>query len=325
MRPLVRFIRREPPAIAAFVVMAVVLGAWLSTTARVDVSSIAIIISQVLPLAMAATGMSIVLFAKGIDLSVGATLALTNVLLAQLSGQGVPVLAALAVAVVVALVAGAINGILIGYADLPPLVITLGTSSILSGIALYVLPQPGGSVPVWFSNIPLLLIGPVPFSLVLLVGVPLLFWYPVRRSRLGIAILAVGGDEVSAYTSGIATRRVRGLSYVGSAFFASMGGVFMTTTSMSGDPKIGAPFTLNAIAAAVLGGCLLSGGRGTVSGAVAGAVTLQLIGNLLFSLGLNGYWRYVVIGIILVAALGLPYVIGIVRRNLAASRGRTST
>ena len=104
------------------------------------------------------------------------------------------------------------------------------------------------------------------------------------------------------------------------AAFTSFGGMLMTMTSASGDPKIGVDFTMNAIAAAVIGGTLLSGGRGTIAGAVAGAVTLRLIGNLLFSLGLNGYWQYVVIGTILIAALGVPYLIGRARAILVQGR-----
>ena len=134
-------------------------------------------------------------------------------------------------------------------------------------------------------------------------------------SWLGTAIMAVGEDDSSAFTSGINVRAVRASTYVLGAAFTSFGGMLMTMTSASGDPKIGVDFTMNAIAAAVIGGTLLSGGRGTIAGAVAGAVTLRLIGNLLFSLGLNGYWQYVVIGTILIAALGVPYLIGRARAN----------
>ncbi|GAA2178976.1 ABC transporter permease [Brooklawnia cerclae] len=315
MNAIMRFARREPPAVAAYVIMAVVVIAWMLNTSRLSISSVAIVISQVLPLAMVACGMAIVIFGKGIDLSLGNVLTITNVIVIVLAGRGVPIVLAAVAALVVAIVVGAINGLLIAYMGLPPLVITLATSSILAGSALYILPQPGGSVPRWFADIPLLLIGPIPFSLVLLIGLPVLVWYPIRRSKLGPAIMAVGEDETSAFTSGINVKATRALTYVLGAVFACLGGILMTMTAMSGDPKIGVPFTMNAIAAAVLGGTVLAGGRGTLAGAVAGAVTLQLIGNLLFSLGLNGYWQYVVIGLILVAALGGPYLIGRARQN----------
>lgn len=310
IEPLRRFAHREPATVAAFAIMAVVFAGWLLNTSRLSVSSVAIIIAQTLPLAMVACGMAIVIFGKGIDLSLGMVLTITNVLIAQLAGTGTPVWLAVLLGLAVCVVVGAVNGILVAYLGLPPLVITLATSSILAGVALYVLPQPGGSVPRWFADIPLLLIGPLPFSLVLLIGIPLLVWYPIRRSRLGPAIMAVGEDESSAFATGINVRAIRAFTYVLGAVFAGFGGVLMTMNSMSGDPKIGADFTMNAIAAAVIGGTLLAGGRGTVAGAVAGAVTIRLIGNLLFSLGLIDYWQYVVVGTILIAALGVPYLIG---------------
>ena len=315
MKSLSRFVRREPPAVAAYAIMAIVAVAWMINTPRLSVSAIAIIISQVLPLAMVACGMAIVIFGKGIDLSLGAVLTIANVLLVKLTGAGIPVLLAVLIALLVAGLVGLVNGLLIAYLGLPPLVITLATSAILMGAALYVLPQPGGSVPRWFADIPLLLIGPLPFSLVLTVGIPMLLWYPIRRSALGPAIMAVGEDELAAFTSGIRVRAVRASTYVLGAVFAILGVVLITMTSMSGDPKIGVSFTMRAIAAAVLGGTLLAGGRGTLAGTIAGAVTLQLIGNLLFSLGINQYWQHVAVGLILVAALGVPYLIGLLRRN----------
>lgn len=315
MNSLKRFARREPSAIAAFVILTIVAVGWMLNTPRLSISAIAIVIAQTLPLAMVACGMAVIIFGKGIDLSLGMILTITNVIIAYLSSNGMPVLLAALIALAVSLLVGSVNGVLVAYMGLPPLVITLATSSILAGVALYILPTPGGSVPKWFSNIPLLLIGPIPFSLILLIGIPLLVWYPIRRSWLGTAIMAVGEDDSSAFTSGINVRAVRASTYVLGAAFTSFGGMLMTMTSASGDPKIGVDFTMNAIAAAVIGGTLLSGGRGTIAGAVAGAVTLRLIGNLLFSLGLNGYWQYVVIGTILIAALGVPYLIGRARAN----------
>ena len=90
------------------------------------------------------------------------------------------------------------------------------------------------------------------------------------------------------------------------AFFAWLGGVFLTMNAGSGDPSIGVPYTLNAIAAAVIGGVALSGGRGTIVGAVAGALILSFINNLLFALGVNVYWQYLATGVLLLAALAVP-------------------
>jgi len=143
--------------------------------------------------------------------------------------------------------------------------------------------------------------------------VPIMIWYPVRRSRLGTSLYAVGNDPASAYVVGIKVGRVTIAAFVLSALFAALGGVVLTMGIASGDPNIGTPYTLNSITAAVLGGALLSGGRGTIAGTVAGALTLSFISNLLFSLGINSYWQFVVTGALLVAVLALPPVIRRIR------------
>jgi ribose transport system permease protein len=225
-----------------------------------------------------------------------------------------------AVALIAAILVGVVNGVLVAYAKLPALIVTLATLSILSGIALYILPTPGGGVPEWFSDIPLILIGPIPLAAVLLIAIPAALWLPVRRSRLGTALFAVGNDEAAAFVSGVKVQRTTAIAYVFSALFSGIGGVFITMITVSGDPNIGVPFTLNSIAAAVLGGAALAGGRGTIAGAVAGAFILSFITNLLFSMGIESYWQYTVTGGLLVAALAVPYLVGAIRPRKVVAR-----
>jgi ribose transport system permease protein len=149
----------------------------------------------------------------------------------------------------------------------------------------------------------------------LIAAVPVLLWWPLRRSRFGTALYAVGNDEAAAFTSGVRVRSVKIRAYVLAAFFAALGGIFISMNAGSGDPGIGSAYTLNAIAAAVIGGVALSGGRGTIAGPVAGALVLSFINNLLFSLGVNTYYQYLVTGVLLIAALAIPYVTGRLRQN----------
>ncbi len=181
------------------------------------------------------------------------------------------------------------------------------------GIALYVLPVPGGAIPDWASDLPLLLIGPVPFSLVVMIVVPLLIWGAIRRTRLGTSFYAVGDDLGAAYASGLRVRRTILSAYMLSALFAGLGGIFLTSIAGSGDPTVGTPFTLNAVTAAALGGVALTGGRGTVTGAIAGACVLEFITNVLFVFGVSTYWQYVASGVLLVAALAIPFALGLIR------------
>jgi len=173
-------------------------------------------------------------------------------------------------------------------------------------VALYVLPTPGGAVDAWLKDLPLVLVGPFPLMLLIVVAAPLLIWYPLRRSRFGTALLSSGADESAAYASGINVRRTVVSSYVLSALFAGLAGIVMSMNTGSGDPTIGVPFTMNTIAAAVVGGVSLAGGRGTIAGPIAGALVVSFIGNLLFSMGVNSYWQYVVTGAVLIVAIAIP-------------------
>lgn len=308
MSGLTTWIRREPGAPVAYIALVLVAGLWVALTPSLTLSSFTYSIAQMLPLAMAGVGMAIVLVSRGIDLSVGGMVAVANVVIAQgdtaLGGPWAAALAALALTVVI----GLANGLLVGLLKLPALVVTLATGSIASGIALYILPNPGGQVSGGFTVVDAVLVGPVPLVLLLVFAVPLVIWYPLRRSRAGHALYAVGGDEAAAFVSGLRPWRSQALAYTLSGLFAGLGGVFLTMSTGSGDATIGAPYTLNAIAAAVLGGVSLRGGRGSVAGAVAGALILSFITNLLFSLGLNSYWQYVATGTLLVVVVGIPYV-----------------
>lgn len=307
------YVRREPAVLAAYAVLAIILIWWFATTPNVSLTSITVSLGSKLPLVLVAIGATIVIIARGIDLSVGGTLALTNVIIAGGTAADGNLVPWIVVALVVAVLVGALNGFLVGFLGLPSLVVTLATQSILVGVALYVLPIPGGSVPSWFSNISLSLVGPIPLVLLVMIVLPIVIWYPIRRSRFGTSLYAVGNDPAAAFVVGLKVGRTTVMAFILSAIFACLGGIFLTMNTASGDPNIGTPYTLNSIAAAVLGGVLLAGGRGTAAGAIAGALTLSFINNLLFSLGISTYWQYVVTGTLLVAVLALPPLFRLIR------------
>jgi ribose transport system permease protein len=309
MNGIVRFVRREPSVLVAYIVLAVIVAGWVLATPRIGILPITYSLGQKLPLVCVTIGAAIVLISRGVDLSIGGTLTLVNVIIAKgTDGDQNFVLWAF-VALLAALAAGVVNGLLVAWRRLSPLIATLATQSILLGLALYILPIPGGEVPSWVTRIPVQLVGGLPVVGLLIVLVPLLLWWPLKRSPYGTALYAVGNDEGAAFTSGIRVRLVTGSAYVLAAFFAWLGGVFLTMNAGSGDPSIGIPYTLNAIAAAVIGGVALSGGRGTIVGAVAGALILSFINNLLFALEVSVYWQYLATGVLLLTALTVPFVL----------------
>lgn len=305
MRSVRTYLRREPSVPAAWAVLVVIVLIWLAGSS-VSVLSVTIMIGQKVPLVLASIGAAIVIMSRGIDLSVGAVLTVVNTIIAAGTVAFGNSLAWIGVGLAVALVAGLVNGLCVAWLRLPPLIVTLAVQSILLGVALYVLPTPGGAVDAWLKDLPLVLVGPFPLMLLIVVAAPLLIWYPLRRSRFGTALLSSGADESAAYASGINVRRTVVSSYVLSALFAGLAGIVMSMNTGSGDPTIGVPFTMNTIAAAVVGGVSLAGGRGTIAGPIAGALVVSFIGNLLFSMGVNSYWQYVVTGAVLIVAIAIP-------------------
>ncbi len=183
---------------------------------------------------------------------------------------------------------GLINGLIVVYGRLQPIIVTLATSSIYAGIALYLRPSPGGFVPDWYSTLlTSRLFGVLPASLILLLLVILIVWTPFRRSRLGLWVYATGGNESAAYMSGINVNRAKLAAYVMGGLLAGVAGLFLTAQTQSGNANTGAVFTLQSIAVVVLGGTSLFGGSGGVTGTIAGGFTLRLISGILFFANIN--------------------------------------
>lgn len=257
-------------------------------------------------LALAAMGQTAVLYTAGLDLSIGAQIGLVNCFAATVMGSSTGSIVVVVVAsLLLGLLTGAINGLVVAYARIEPLIATFCTYFIYSGLALIVRPQPGGFIPGNFAQTLAGFWGLIPFSLLLLLGCVVLVWVPVFRSRLGRYIVAVGDNPDSAYASGINVNRVRLSAYVISGFFAAVAGLFLAAETTSGDPGIGDVYTLNSLAAAVLGGVALTGGRGTVIGAILGSFVLSIILNALGVWGISAFWQDFIEGWILIVVLTL--------------------
>jgi ribose transport system permease protein len=295
----------DPSTIAAYGLLVVTVGTYLALDpGTMTLDRVATLLAQRLPLVFVAIGQTIVVMSRGFDLSVAGTVALTNVVVATTMGAGPGGVAwGVATGLGVGLGAGIFNGLFVGYLRLPAIIVTLATWSILAGLALYVLPQPGGFVATGFADFPHQRVGPISVAFIALVTVPGLLWWPISRSRLGYRLLAVGGDERAAYESGVEVARTKVVAFVLCGLFASIGGLFLTMQATSGDPRIGDPFTLNSIAAVALGGALLSGGRASVAASVAGALVIGTLPNVLFLAGVSTYWQFIVAGTVLVLAV----------------------
>jgi ribose transport system permease protein len=256
-----------------------------------------------MPLAFAAAAQAIIVISGGIDLSIGAMMALTNVTAALLMQQVGPEAAVGVVLLVLAMgfVLGLVNGLLVVWTRVPDIIVTLAMSFVWAGAALLVLPRPGGTAAPWFVQLGSggLFVDFIPKAAVVLVVIVALVWLPLRRSRLGLSIFAIGSDRLAAFRSGIDVSRTRVLAYALGGFFAACGGLALTMTTGIGTPTTGL-YTLQAVTAIVLGGVSLAGGRGGILGPIAAAFILGLIRLDLVFLGINPNYSTVIQGSIMI-------------------------
>lgn len=274
---------------------------------------------SVLPLALAAVAQAIVVIAGGIDLSIGSMMALTNVvsaaLMANQSGEfGVAVVIGV---IALGLVLGAVNGGLVVLTRVPDIVVTLAMGFVWAGCALLVLQRPGGRGSEWLTD---LVTGSivnewVPKAAIVLILVVALIWLPIRRSRIGLAIYAIGSHQLAAFRSGVSVGRTKIFAYVLGGLFSALAGLSLTASTGIGTPVPG-PYTLLSVAAVVLGGVSLAGGRGGIFGPIVAVLVLALIRTDMTFLRMNPNLATVAQGIILIGVVMLGSLIQI-RRSRA--------
>lgn len=274
---------------------------------------------SVLPLALAAVAQAIVVLSGGIDLSIGSMMALINVVAAVLmDGQseqfGVVVVFG---SLLLGLLLGAINGGLIVITRVPDIVVTLAMSFVWAGFALVVLPTPGGGSARWLMSIVGGSLGTewIPKAAVVLIVIVGVIWIPVRRSRLGLSLYATGSHPLAAFRSGVSIGRTKVLAYALMGLFAALAGLSLTASTGIGTPVPG-PYTLMSVAAVVLGGVSLAGGRGGVFGPIVAVMILQLIRTDMTFLDVNNNLATVLQGLILIGVVMIGSLVQI-RRSRA--------
>ena len=260
-------------------------------------------------LAFVAMAQTLVVITSGIDLSVGMIFTLTNCLASWIV-VGTPLQTGMGVVgvLLVGTLCGAINGAIVVFGRLQPIVTTIATGAIYFGIALALRPTPGGSVNGDLADLLTgKLFGTVPASLVVLVVVVLVIWVPFSRSITGRAAYASGSSDVAAYMSGVPIRRAKFMAYTLSGLLASIGGLFLTFFTQTGEAAnaSGNAYTLFSIAAVVLGGVSLFGGTGSAIGAIFGALAFRTIGDLLFVFDFDPLWQPLFQGAILMLAVSI--------------------
>jgi len=263
-------------------------------------------------LAFVAAAQALVVITGGIDLSAGMILVLCNCLASTIVIGATPHALAGVVGVLVAgLACGALNGALVVVGRLQPIVATIATSAVFFGLALILRPSPGGSVDETLADLTTSQIGDTfPASLVFLAAVIAIVWIPFSRSIYGRAAYSIGSAQSAAFMSGLPIRRAQLLAYALAGLLSGVAGLYLTFFSYTGEAAYasGNSYTLYSIASVVLGGVSLAGGRGSLIGAVFGALAFRTIGDLLFIFNFDPLWQPLFQGFVLLVAVSLSSV-----------------
>jgi ribose transport system permease protein len=263
------------------------------------------VLRQATALGFVSLGQTFAITADCIDLSVGAMISLTSCLAAGImDGQVGAIPSALGTVAVSVVGVGLINGLAVAYRKGNPFIVTLGSMAVINGaVLLYTKEQHVGSAPPAFRIIAEGHLGPVPLPVLLVLAAFVAAHVVLRHTRYGRYVRAVGGNEEVARLSGIATQRIKILTYLVSAAGAGITGLFLAARMNVGDPLVGVGFDLDSISAVVIGGTDIMGGRGSIAGTLGGVLLYAVLSNLMNLLNIMPFSQIVVKGAIIVLAI----------------------
>ncbi|MFV2062391.1 MAG: ABC transporter permease [Chloroflexota bacterium] len=321
-----RFAKRNGWVIGLWILLAALLVFTRIVQPNYGAAGISILVLAALPFAFAAAGQTVAIISGGIDLSIAAMITLLSVSAAMLmKGQSEEFgLVAVGAILLLGLGVGAINGLAIVLTRVPDIVVTLAFFFIWEGAALMVTANPDGSSAVWLREliigtvgadfIPTTLSAWMPKALVLLVVALGVVFIPLRRSRLGLSIYAIGSDRLAAFRSGVPVNRTRVVAYAIAGLFAAMAGLVITFNTGVGTPLQG-PYLLASIAAVVLGGVSLAGGKGGFVGPIIAVIILRLVRQDLTFLSVDANLAGVIEGVIMVVVVLIGGVVAMRSRR----------
>jgi ribose transport system permease protein len=308
---MLRTLRRNAWVAGLWIVLVLLLVLTKLIQPDYGPSGITALALAALPFAFATAGQTVAIIGGGLDLSIAAMMALISVIAASLmAGQGEEFgLLAVPLILLVGMALGAVNGLTIVLTRIPDIVVTLSFFFIWEGVALLVLDTPGGDASNWLKQlilgtagvpgVPAELTQWVPKSLILLIAALGIVWLPLSRSRLGLWIYAIGSNRQAAFRSGVPVDRTKIASYAVTGLFAAMGGLILVMLTGNGNPIQG-PYLLASVAAVVLGGVSLAGGKGSLVGPIVAIFILRLVRQDLVFLSVDPNVAQVVEGVIMV-------------------------
>lgn len=312
----VRHLLRDQRVLLCLVIIVLVTIVGLINPRFVRLNNIIAILQQISVLGILTMAMSMLLISGGIDLSIGNLMALSGVVVATILMQGGSMFTAILAGVGVSTLGGLINGVIIAKSRTMPLIITLGTGQIFSGISLLIA---GGSFLQFKGKLDFLrkirLFDFLPLMVIVMLGIVSLMYVLINKSRFGRRIVAIGGNELNAYLSGIPVDLYKIITYAVSGTIVSVAGLIFAARLNAITATAGAGYELDALVAAVVGGVTFEGGRGTILGAFLGCLLIGIISNALDILGVDAYVKIVITGAIIVGAVVLSNIEKLRRRQ----------
>lgn len=301
--PAVNYFRTNVGILMALAVMFV--GLSIATPNFLTLGNWINVLRQITVNICLAVGVMAAIVINGIDLSGGATIALSGCVTVQcIVLFNLPIPVAILCGLAVGALTGALNGSIIAYTGMPPFIVTLATQNIGRGAAYLVANgQPIRIKNEIFEKIGTGYLGPIPYPVIYAFVILMFTWFILNKTRFGRQVFAVGGNREAARFSGIKIRRVEMLVYTFSGLFAAVAGIMFTARMASGQPAVGIGYETDAVAASVLGGTSMMGGVGSVGGLVIGALVLGILSNGLNLLKVNSFWQYVAKGVVIIIAV----------------------
>lgn len=291
------------PVLALLVLMVIVTILNPNFIAPINLLNL---LRQVSVNALIAFGMTFVILTGGIDLSVGSTLALSGALVAGMIASGLDPILAMIIGVVIGGVLGAVNGLLITKGKMAPFIATLATMTIYRGATLVYTdgnPITGIGDSFIFKFIGRGYLFNIPVPVILMAIAFILLYVLLHKMTFGRKTYAIGGNEKASYIAGIKIDKVKTLIYALSGMMASVAGIIITSRLNSAQPTAGQAYEMDAIAAVVLGGTSLSGGKGRIFGTLIGALIIGTLNNGLNLIGVSSFYQQIVKGIVIIIAV----------------------
>ncbi|AQZ62316.1 Ribose ABC transport system, permease protein RbsC (TC 3.A.1.2.1) [[Actinomadura] parvosata subsp. kistnae] len=303
---------REPTSVVFLALFGLIAVGWVLVALDggqfLTTESIVGIQQRSAALGIVAIGQTLAILAGSLDLSVAYLISLTSLVAAEImAGQDGNILPAVAAVLAVSALVGLVNGLVITRLHVHAFIATLGVALIIRGIVDHLYDGPAGKVPESFQLLGYSRIGPIPVSALLWAGVAVVAWFLLSRTRLGYRVYAVGGNEEVARLSGIRTSRVIVLTHVLCSICAGVAGLLLASRLGAGAPTVGTDggYDLESIAAVVLGGTALAGGKGGVAGTVGGVLLLAVLDTIFNQLEVNSFVKDVVRGVVIVIAVAV--------------------